>query len=158
AQSRPELDVGEDDLPNPGWAVYAPHLCQATDGPGCHRRSLGHGGRAGNDSALQPDGDDQPESRTPQPDADSGARWRPYRHPGARRRLAARLQHEGQGEDAARRLRLSVDVDGHGYLQRPDPHSVDRALDAVALTDRLALAVLVLPWTAAVHPQATRSQ
>jgi len=28
----------------------------------------------------------------------------------------------------------------------------------VALTDRLALAVLVIAWTAAVHPQATRSQ
>jgi uncharacterized Ntn-hydrolase superfamily protein len=35
---------------------------------------------------------------------------------------------------------------------------VDRAVDAVALTDRLALAVLVIAWTAAVHPQATRSQ
>ena len=41
--------------------------------------------------------------------------------------VAPRLQHEGEGEDAARRLRAAADADGHGHLQRPDAHPVDRA-------------------------------
>ena len=34
---------------------------------------------------------------------------------------APRLQHEGEREDAARRLRAAADADGHGHLQRPRP-------------------------------------
>ena len=38
----------------------------------------GTAAQAGLDSALQPDGDDQPEPRAAEPDADSGARRRPH--------------------------------------------------------------------------------
>ena len=48
-------------------------------------------------------------------------------------RVAPRLQHEGEGEDAARRLRPAPDADGHGHLQRPDAHPVDRKTGALAL-------------------------
>ena len=52
-------------------------------------------------------------------------------------RGAPRLQHEGEGADAGRRLRAAAHADGDRDLQRPDAHRVDRAPAAVA--DRAGL-------------------
>jgi regulator of sigma E protease len=77
------------------------------------------------DSVVPADGDAEPQSRHPEPDADSSARRRSHHDPRARGRVPARLQHQGQGEDAPGRLRPARDVDGHRHLQRFDAHPVD---------------------------------
>ena len=109
---------------------------QAADGAGRHRAAVRRVGAARLDRALQPDGVDQPQPRAAQPAADSGARRRAHLHHGARGRGAPRLQHEGQGEDAAGRLRGADDADGDGHLQRPHAHQLDRTADALALRTR----------------------
>src|SRR5262249_24558386 len=99
--------------------------------------------RAGRlDPALQPHVDDQPEPRAALPGTDPRPRRRPHLHPCPRRARASRLQHEGQGEDAARRLRAPPRADGHGHLQRSDAHPMDRKAGALALAAILSLAVL----------------
>src|SRR5438045_1817334 len=85
------------------------------------------------DSSLHAHGDDQPEPRAAQPDADPRAGRRPYLHPRARRAGSPRLQHACEGKDAAGRLRPPPDAHGHGDLQRPDENSVDRKTGALAL-------------------------
>jgi regulator of sigma E protease len=86
------------------------------------------GARAGRlDLALQPDGDDQPEPRAAQPDADPRCSDGGHIFILALEGLARRdFSMRGEGEDAARRLRAPVDADGHGHLQRLDAHSMDR--------------------------------
>src|SRR4051812_18476585 len=122
-----------DDCPDARGPRDARNVRQAADGAGCDRRSVGHGGLTGLGATLQSDGDDQPQSWTVEPDADSGPRRRAHcdtRDGGA---LAARLQHAREGEDAPGRLRAAPGPDGDGDLQRPDARRVVRAPDSLAL-------------------------
>ena len=66
-----------------GGPVHARDVGQAADGPGGDRQLSGEAAQQGWIAAVQPDGDDQPEPRTAEPDADPGARRRPHLHPRA---------------------------------------------------------------------------
>ena len=80
-----ELGVDAADRRDARRPVHARDVGEAADGAGRHRRSLGDRRAGRMDLALQPDGDDQPQPRAAQPDADPGARRRPHLHPRARR-------------------------------------------------------------------------
>jgi membrane-associated protease RseP (regulator of RpoE activity) len=94
AERPEELGMDDDDLPDARRTVHARDVREAADGASRDRGSIGYRGAGGLDSALQPDGDDQPEPRAAQPDADSRPRRRPHLHPRARGARASRLQHE----------------------------------------------------------------
>src|SRR4030095_14703549 len=110
---------------------------------GRYRGSLRQRGARRLDRALHADGDDQPQPRAAEPDADSRARRRPHLHPRARRARAARLQPEGEREDAARRVRPAADADDDGHLQRSDAHPMDRKAGALALVALLSVFILL---------------
>src|SRR4029079_19523039 len=155
ALARQELGMGKADRPDAGRALHARDIGQAADGTGGDRRSVRAGRADWLGPAVQPDGDDQPEPRAAEPDANPRPRRRSHLHPRARRAGPPRLQHEGEGEDAARRLRAPADADGHRHLQRPDAHPMDRKTGALALVAILALGALV---GAAPAPRAVASQ
>ena len=75
---------------------------------------------AGMDSAAQPDGDDQPESRHLQPAADSHPRRRHHYAADHRGDHAPRHQHADQGTHLPDRVRLPDAVLRGRHLQRPD--------------------------------------